>query len=210
MTKAEGARCRSSLGAGDLITVFDAEDRPETRHCASALRPSPPARTTSPACRRGSSSTIPRRWFPTMFAIEYAMLFDGLLPWLARGGYPFLLGGTSNHFRRSALLAVGGWDPWNVTEDADLALRRLAAAGCRSGLLRVPPSRRPRSPCGRGCASATRWLKAGYRPGSSTCAIPHAPAPRRPRRVLDDPVAIARFARRHRRPPCGPSSSRRR
>ena len=34
-----------------------------------------------------------------------------------------LLGGTSNHFRRDVLIASGGWDPFNVTEDADLAVR---------------------------------------------------------------------------------------
>ena len=36
---------------------------------------------------------------------------------------PLPLGGTSNHFRTSALIAAGGWDPYNVTEDADLGMR---------------------------------------------------------------------------------------
>src|SRR6202011_822407 len=36
---------------------------------------------------------------------------------------PVPLGGTSNHFRRSVLETVGGWDPYNVTEDADLGIR---------------------------------------------------------------------------------------
>ena len=38
-------------------------------------------------------------------------------------GLPIPLGGTSNHFRTAALREVGGWDAWNVTEDADLGLR---------------------------------------------------------------------------------------
>jgi cellulose synthase/poly-beta-1,6-N-acetylglucosamine synthase-like glycosyltransferase len=33
------------------------------------------------------------------------------------------LGGTSNHFRVSDLRALQGWDPFNVTEDADLGMR---------------------------------------------------------------------------------------
>ena len=33
------------------------------------------------------------------------------------------LGGSSNHFRRSCLEQAGGWDAWNVTEDADLGIR---------------------------------------------------------------------------------------
>src|ERR1700676_5318560 len=36
---------------------------------------------------------------------------------------PIPLGGTSNHFRRSTLQAMGAWDPYNVTEDADLGIR---------------------------------------------------------------------------------------
>jgi hypothetical protein len=69
--------------------------------------------------------------------LEYAAQFEILLPALARIGAPFPLGGTSNHFRTDALRAVGGWDAWNVTEDADLGFR-LAAHGWRSGMLRCP------------------------------------------------------------------------
>lgn len=38
------------------------------------------------------------------------------------------------HFRRAVLQEVGGWDAWNVTEDADLGLR-LARLGYRVGCL---------------------------------------------------------------------------
>jgi len=41
---------------------------------------------------------------------------------------PIPLGGTSNHFRTQALREAGGWDAWNVTEDADLGIR-LARLG---------------------------------------------------------------------------------
>jgi cellulose synthase/poly-beta-1,6-N-acetylglucosamine synthase-like glycosyltransferase len=44
---------------------------------------------------------------------------------------PLPLGGSSNHFRTSVLREVGGWDAWNVTEDADLGFR-LARFGYRS------------------------------------------------------------------------------
>ena len=46
-----------------------------------------------------------------------------ILPALTRLGLPFPLGGTSNHFRVDVLRAIGGWDSWNVTEDADLGFR---------------------------------------------------------------------------------------
>jgi glycosyltransferase XagB len=62
-------------------------------------------------------------WLTRQFALEYAVHFGAFLPALARARLPMLLGGTSNHFRVHALRAVGGWDPYNVTEDADLGVR---------------------------------------------------------------------------------------
>ena len=64
-----------------------------------------------------------QNWLTRQFALEYASLFDVTLPVLAAYGQPLPLGGTSNHFRTRVLRDVGGWDPHNVTEDADLGLR---------------------------------------------------------------------------------------
>jgi cellulose synthase/poly-beta-1,6-N-acetylglucosamine synthase-like glycosyltransferase len=55
--------------------------------------------------------------------VEYGAWFSQFLPALVTVGAPIPLGGTSNHFRREALSAAGGWDPYNVTEDADLGIR---------------------------------------------------------------------------------------
>ena len=62
-------------------------------------------------------------WLSRQFAIEYAVLFDLQLPMLSALSCAFPLGGTSNHFRVDRLKEVGGWDPYNVTEDADLGFR---------------------------------------------------------------------------------------
>jgi cellulose synthase/poly-beta-1,6-N-acetylglucosamine synthase-like glycosyltransferase len=62
-------------------------------------------------------------WLPGLFALEYSGLFRRLLPYLARRHQPMPLGGTSNHFRIDVLRKVGAWDPYNVTEDADLGMR---------------------------------------------------------------------------------------
>lgn len=69
--------------------------------------------------------------FSRMFAVEYAGQFDLVLPGLARFGLPLPLGGSSNHFRTQTLREVGGWDAFNVTEDADLGFR-LARFGYRT------------------------------------------------------------------------------
>ena len=69
-----------------------------------------------------------------MFALDYALWFDFLLPGLERLCVPMPLGGTSNHFRTHALRAIAGWDPYNVTEDADLGMR-LARLGYRAAMI---------------------------------------------------------------------------
>ncbi|SFC75135.1 Glycosyl transferase family group 2 [Bosea sp. CRIB-10] len=38
------------------------------------------------------------------------------------------------HFRTDALRRVGGWDPWNVTEDADIGFRLIRAGGYMADL----------------------------------------------------------------------------
>ena len=57
-----------------------------------------------------------------------------MLPFLAKERLPVPLGGTSNHFRTRVLKEFGGWDPYNVTEDADLGLR-LTRLGYRIEIL---------------------------------------------------------------------------
>ena len=108
-----------------------------------------------------------------MFALEYAGLFDVINAGLLHARLPVLLGGTSNHFRTRALRGVGGWDAWNVTEDADLAFR-LARAGhamadLPSATLEEAPGR-----LGSWFRQRTRWMK-----GFIQTAVTHSRAPGR-------------------------------
>ena len=112
------------VARGDLVTVYDAEDRPEPdqlRRAAARFAAGPEELACLQArlsIANGSSGLL-----AGLFAIEYAALFDVFNLGLGRLRLPIALGGTSNHFRVAALRAVGGWDAWNVTEDADLGLR---------------------------------------------------------------------------------------
>lgn len=113
---------------GDLVVVYDAEDVPEPdqlRRAASLLASDPGL-----GCVQARLNVLNdnESWLTRQFAIEYTVLFDCLLPTLERFGLPVPLGGTSNHFPRAVLDDVGGWDPFNVTEDADLGIR-LARRG---------------------------------------------------------------------------------
>ncbi len=114
---------------GTLVAVFDAEDHPDPdqlRLAALAFVRGGPRLACVQA--RLSVSNPDDSFLSRQFALEYAALFRGLLPALDHFRLPILLGGTSNHFRRDVLLKCGGWDPFNVTEDADLGIR-LARLG---------------------------------------------------------------------------------
>ena len=80
------------------------------------------------------------------------------MPGLTRLQMPVLLGGTSNHFRRDALFALGGWDAWNVTEDADLGLR-IARAGLRCAVMSMPTYEDAPADLGVWVAQRSRWVK---------------------------------------------------
>ena len=124
-TKPKALNYALPLARGEYVVIYDAEDRPEPRPASPGARmPSASVRPISPRCRRGSIFITPRdNWLTRQFTIEYCALFDGLLPALDRLKLPIPLGGTSNHFRASALKWLMAWDPFNVTEDADLGIR---------------------------------------------------------------------------------------
>lgn len=112
------------MARGAFITVFDAEDRPDPDQLKKAVAR---FRTETPdlACLQASLfiDHAQSGWLVRQFALEYASLFDVMLPWLANKNLLIPLGGTSNHFKTDLLRQVGGWDPYNVTEDADLGVR---------------------------------------------------------------------------------------
>lgn len=113
---------------GDLVVVYDAEDVPEPDQLRRAAR----LLATNPrlGCVQARLNVLngDETWLTRQFAIEYTVLFDCILPTLEHLSLPVPLGGTSNHFSRAVLEQVGGWDPFNVTEDADLGIR-LARTG---------------------------------------------------------------------------------
>ena len=123
---------------GDYIVIYDAEDRPHPQQLREAHVRFSQERDFL-ACLQAplTISNAGASRIAALFALEYAGLFRSLLPLLARLELPMPLGGTSNHFRRAALETVGAWDPFNVTEDADLGIR-LHRKGYRCGVLRLP------------------------------------------------------------------------
>ncbi|PPQ35080.1 Glycosyltransferase, catalytic subunit of cellulose synthase and poly-beta-1,6-N-acetylglucosamine synthase [Rhodoblastus acidophilus] len=123
-TKPRALNVALPLARGELLAIFDAEDRPERgqlRVAAERFAVSPPQVACLQA--RLAIDNGHESWLAYFFAISYAALFDVINPGLGELGLPMPLGGTSNHFRTALLRRMIGWDAWNVTEDADLGLR---------------------------------------------------------------------------------------
>ena len=146
---------------GAFTVIFDAEDRPEPdqlRKAVEDFRQAP----AEVACLQARLNfyNAKENWLTKMFALDYALWFDYLLPGLDRLNIPMPLGGTSNHFRTEVLRAIHGWDPYNVTEDADLGIR-LARVGCRVRTFDSTTFEEATNDFGNWLRQRSRWLK-GY------------------------------------------------
>jgi glycosyltransferase XagB len=157
-TKPKALNFALPLARGDYVTVFDAEDVPERmqlRKSATLF-----ARNPDIACLQAHLLVTNggTNWIARLFAAEYAGHFGVLLPAIARLGLPVPLGGTSNHFRREILQQSGGWDAFNVTEDADLGIR-LGRLGHRIATFDSYTSEESTTTVGAWLRQRGRWMK---------------------------------------------------
>ncbi len=158
-TKPRALNVALAQAKGELVTVFDAEDRPDPqqlRAAAAAFAAAGP----DIACVQAPLGWYNHddNWLTRQFALEYAAQFHVIMPALARWGWPLPLGGTSNHFRIAALRAVGGWDAHNVTEDADMGFR-LARFGYRATVITVGTLEEATTTRAAWTRQRSRWIK---------------------------------------------------
>jgi cellulose synthase/poly-beta-1,6-N-acetylglucosamine synthase-like glycosyltransferase len=160
-TKPRACNVGLALATGDFIVIFDAEDRPEPDQLKKALV----------AFQHGGERTIcvqaalnyfnaTENILTRMFTLEYSYWFDYMLAGLDHASLPIPLGGTSNHFRTSPLRELGGWDPYNVTEDADLGIR-ASAKGYRVGVINSTTMEEANTSIPNFIRQRSRWIK-GY------------------------------------------------
>jgi cellulose synthase/poly-beta-1,6-N-acetylglucosamine synthase-like glycosyltransferase len=123
-TKPRACNYGLTRATGDFVVIFDAEDIPDPlqlKKAALTFAHHGPELACVQACLNfyNPRQNALTRWFTA----EYSLWFDLTLPALRRTRSFLPLGGTSNHFRTRILREVGGWDPFNVTEDCDLGVR---------------------------------------------------------------------------------------
>ena len=131
-TKPKAMNFALPFARGEIVGIFDAEDAPEVDQILKAVAALESSGEDVVCAQARLSHYNPNDNLLTRcVAMEYALWFDMLLKGLSRARLPVPLGGTSLYFRTDVLREIGGWDPDNVTEDADLGLR-LARAGKRA------------------------------------------------------------------------------
>ncbi len=158
-TKPRALNVALSFARGAFVAVFDAEDRPDPdqlRHALAAFA----AGGDRLACAQArlTIDNTADNWLTRLFTAEYAGLFDVFLPALAALRLPLPLGGSSNHFRTDVLRGVGAWDPYNVTEDADLGMR-LAREGYRTTVIDSSTYEEAPAAVSAWLRQRTRWMK---------------------------------------------------
>jgi len=109
---------------GEYVVIYDAEDRPEPDQLKKAYLAFKEL-SQEYVCVQAKLNYFnsDQNILTKVFTQEYSMWFELLLVGIMQMNVPIPLGGTSNHFKMSFLRSVGGWDPFNVTEDADLGIR---------------------------------------------------------------------------------------
>ena len=160
-TKPKACNYALRFARGQMLTIYDAEDKPEPdqlKRVVAAFKKSSP----DVACiqARLNYYNADENWLTRMFTLEYTLWFDFYLPALEYLRIPIPLGGTSNHFRLDVLNSVGAWDPYNVTEDADLGVR-LIQHGYRVGVVNSTTFEEANVSIPNWIRQRSRWLK-GY------------------------------------------------
>ena len=175
-TKPRACNVGLFFATGDYLVIFDAEDTPEPDQLKKAYI----------SFQRGGEKTVcvqaalnyfnaSENVLTRMFSLEYGYWFDYMLSGLDSLDLPIPLGGTSNHFRTEALKSLGGWDPYNVTEDADLGIR-ASALGYRVGVVNSATMEEANKSIPNFIRQRSRWIK-----GYMQTTLVHA---RRPRALM--------------------------
>ncbi len=160
-TKPKACNYGLQLATGAFCVIYDAEDRPDPDQLKKALIAFD-AVPDNVVCMQGKLNHFnqDQNLLTSWFANEYSMHFELILPAMGAAESPIPLGGTSNHFKTQFLRDLGAWDPFNVTEDADLGMR-LHREGYRTAMIDSTTLEEANSDLGNWIRQRSRWNK-GY------------------------------------------------
>jgi cellulose synthase/poly-beta-1,6-N-acetylglucosamine synthase-like glycosyltransferase len=160
-TKPKACNIGLYFARGEYLVIYDAEDVPEPNQLKAsivAFKKNGPEYVCFQAALNYFNAN--ENFLTRMFCLEYSYWFDYLVPGLDRLKLPIPLGGTSNHFDIAKLRRLGGWDPFNTTEDCDLGLR-ATAEGMKVGFINSTTYEEANTNLGNWIRQRSRWCK-GY------------------------------------------------
>ncbi|TIC79933.1 glycosyltransferase [Nocardioides sp. GY 10127] len=161
-TKPKACNYGLMVARGKYCVIFDAEDRPDPDQLKKAVIAFNRV-GDNVACVQGKLNHFnqDQNLLTAWFANEYSMHFELVLPAMGASESPIPLGGTSNHFVTSILRELGAWDPFNVTEDADLGIR-LHREGYRTAMIDSTTLEEANSQVPNWIRQRSRWNKGYY------------------------------------------------
>lgn len=146
---------------GEYLVVYDAEDMPDPQQLKKTYLGFKKVPDDVICLQAKLNYYNPHQNILTrLFAAEYALWFDLTLTGLQSINTSIPLGGTSNHFKTKDLLKLEGWDPFNVTEDADLGVR-LFKEGYKTAIIDSTTLEEANSKLKNWLRQRSRWIK-GY------------------------------------------------
>lgn len=160
-TKPKACNYGLSFAKGEYLVIFDAEDKPEPMQLKKAYAAFQKTDRNVVCLQAKLNYYNPSQNLLTrFFTAEYSLWFDITLTGLQSINTSIPLGGTSNHFRTADLHKLQGWDPFNVTEDADLGMR-LFKGGYKTAIIDSLTLEEANSKWGNWIRQRSRWIK-GY------------------------------------------------
>lgn len=113
--------------AGDVITIFDAEDQPhkDIYNIVNTLMVTEGVDVVQSGVQLMNYQS---RWFSSLNCLEYFFWFKSGLHFFSRLGNVIPLAGNTAFFKKRLLEQIGGWDEECLTEDAEVGFR-LAREG---------------------------------------------------------------------------------
>lgn len=184
-TKPRACNVGLAIAQGEYVVIYDAEDRPDPDQLKKVFLSFGRAGSET-VCVQAALSyfNADENALTRMFTLEYSYWFDYMLAGLDARALPIPLGGTSNHFRTRLLRDLGGWDPYNVTEDADLGIR-ASVVGYRVAVVNSTTMEEANTSIPNFVRQRSRWIK-----GYMQTALVHA---RRPRALVGE-IGLRRAA----------------
>lgn len=160
-TKPKACNFGLAHAKGEFVVVYDAEDRPDSLQLKKAYLAFRKL-DTKVVCLQSKLNyyNTEQNLLTRLFTAEYSLWFDLILPGLQSIETTIPLGGTSNHFKVSALKYLNAWDPFNVTEDCDLGAR-LYKAGFKTAIIDSTTYEEANSNIFNWMKQRSRWIK-GY------------------------------------------------